>query len=127
MLGAWQMRRQYSERCEIMHINDVTNNRMGECAVRGCCREDGGYRRRSEQPEYVKCGCGEPLVESSMGLRGYPLASVYSPLQDWVEIYDLDTGFKRGTIFKQLDFPFMGDSGCVARGDRRTGGGCCGR
>ena len=109
-----------------MHTNDVTNDRMVERSTCGCTPDASGYRRRSEQPEYVRCGCGAPLSEHSWGLRGYPLASVYSPLQDWVEMYDLDTAFKHGTIFKQLDFPFMG-GGCAGYGDKRTGGGCCGR
>ena len=41
------------------------------------------------------------------GLDGYPLASVYAPLQMWREIYDEDAGFHRGTIFKELDLPFV--------------------
>ncbi|MBR5308652.1 MAG: spore coat associated protein CotJA [Clostridia bacterium] len=53
-----------------------------------------------------------------MGLRGYPLASVYSPLQNFEDIYDLETGLTRGTIFQRLDLPFVcgGMSGGVARG-----------
>ena len=43
----------------------------------------------------------------SWGLEGYPLASVYAPLQCWREIYDEDAGFHRGTIFKELDLPFV--------------------
>ena len=42
------------------------------------------------------------------GLEGYPLAMVYSPLQGFKDIYDLDTALSRGTIFKELDLPFMG-------------------
>ena len=42
------------------------------------------------------------------GLVGYPLAMVYSPLQEWRELYDNETGLSHGTIFKELDLPFMG-------------------
>jgi len=42
------------------------------------------------------------------GLSGYPLAMVYSPLQEFRELYDLDTALMQGTIFKELDLPFMG-------------------
>ncbi len=55
----------------------------------------------------------------SWGLEGYPLASVYAPLQEWRNIYDTELGFSRGTIFKELDLPFL----C----GERSGGGCCGR
>ena len=53
----------------------------------------------------------------SWGLEGYPLAMVYSPIQCFKDIYDLDTSLMQGTIFKELDLPFMGAS--------VTKGGCC--
>lgn len=42
-------------------------------------------------------------------LGGRPLAMVYSPCQKWRDLYDPETGFSRGTIFKELDLPFLGD------------------
>ena len=56
---------------------------------------------------------------NSWGLDGYPLASVYAPLQVWRELYDNETGLSRGTIFKELDLPFL----C----GEKTGGNCYGR
>ena len=41
---------------------------------------------------------------------GYPsLAMVYSASQCWRQICDGNEGFKRGTIFDELNKPFMGD------------------
>ena len=37
-----------------------------------------------------------------------PLAMVYGPVQEWREIYDNEAGLAHGTIFKELDFPFLG-------------------
>ena len=37
-----------------------------------------------------------------------PLAMVYSPVQEWRDLYDNEMGHERGTIFKELDFPFLG-------------------
>lgn len=54
---------------------------------------------------------------SSWGLEGYPLAMVYSPVQCFRDIYDCDIALAQGTIFKELDLPFMGAS--VMKG------GCC--
>ena len=54
------------------------------------------------------------------GLRGnYPLAMVYAPIQEFEDTYDLDTALSRGTIFKKLDLPFMGQS--VTRGGNCRG------
>ena len=47
----------------------------------------------------------------SWGLVNYPLASVYAPLQEWQSLYDNETGLARGTIFKELEKPFLGAGG----------------
>ena len=47
------------------------------------------------------------------------LASVYSPVQHWRNLYDAESGFGRGTIFKELDLPFLGSD--------KIGGNCYGR
>ena len=51
-----------------------------------------------------------PLRNSSSmwGLEGYPLASVFSPLQNFDNLYDCETALKQGTIFAELDLPFSG-------------------
>jgi len=36
------------------------------------------------------------------------LAMVYSPYQNWQNIKDLEAGFCAGTIFAELDKPFLG-------------------
>ena len=46
------------------------------------------------------------------------LAMVYSPLQDFREIYDTDKALERGTLFAELDLPFEGGRG-------KKGGGLC--
>ena len=37
-----------------------------------------------------------------------PLAMVYSPEQEWRDLYESEMGLDRGTIFKELEFPFFG-------------------
>jgi hypothetical protein len=44
--------------------------------------------------------------QSPHGVR--PLAMVYSPKHEWGELYDNDAGLARGTVFKELEFPFFG-------------------
>lgn len=39
---------------------------------------------------------------------GASLAMVYSPYQEWNNLYDLESGFCAGTVFKDLDKPFLG-------------------
>lgn len=40
------------------------------------------------------------------------LAMAYVPWQRWCETYDPNVGFHRGTIFPELDMPFLGGGGC---------------
>lgn len=54
-------------------------------------------------------GCGNR--ESGWGIKSYPLAMVYSPLQEFRELYDMDIALERGTIFAELDLPFEGRNG----------------
>jgi len=72
--------------------------------------------------ERGNCGCGSssPMPMPSMrvrcdgeslhdgwGLQGHPLASVYAPIQQWRNLYDKETALERGTIFSELDLPFI--------------------
>ena len=79
--------------------------------------------------EKMSCGCADHreversdmqgcnMGRHSWGLENYPLAMVYSPLQKFCDLYDLDDALESGTLFKELDLPFKGES--VAKG------GCC--
>ena len=59
-------------------------------------------------------------ARATWGLENYPLASVYSPIQIWRNLYEPEEALERGTLFQELDLPFV----C---GEINTGGGCCGK
>lgn len=50
----------------------------------------------------------EAPTAQTWGLAGYPLASVYAPLQEWRALYDEEKGLAHGTLFAELDKPFLG-------------------
>ena len=72
---------------------------------------------RRESSECNKCdrndGCG---AKGAWGLSGYPLASVFAPVQEWKGLYDEERALKAGTLFSELDLPFVcgrnGKGGC---------------
>ena len=63
--------------------------------------------------------CSDGDDRYNWGLVGYPLAMVYSPVQNFSEIYDLDKALEAGTVFAELDLPFKGMS--VTKGGRCRG------
>ena len=56
----------------------------------------------------------EPSMENGgpTALQAFPgrlsLAMAYVPTQRFGCLYEPETGFERGTIYKQLDLPFLG-------------------
>lgn len=40
-------------------------------------------------------------------VESYPVAMGYVPMQQWRQTYSIDDGFMRGTIFPELDLPFV--------------------
>jgi len=97
----------------------------------GCC--DGGCSGTQSNRQGTSNPDSRAYEEDrhTWGLDGYPLAMVYSPIQNWRNIYDNETALMRGTIFEELDLPFMGkwqdSSGNGCTGNMNTaGGGKCG-
>lgn len=120
-------------------VNEALRQRMLEAQSGarlgcGCDREnerDDSRFERGSQRYSDSCGehrdscsscedrCDSHSGRKSWGLEDYPLASVFAPLQCWRNLYDAETGLSRGTIFKELDLPFL----C----GERKGGNCRGR
>lgn len=46
------------------------------------------------------------------------LAMAYVPWQEWRCIYDGNKGLEAGTIFQELDMPFLGSTCGLRRGDK---------
>lgn len=90
-----------------------------------------GYQNQQQygQQQY---GCGvTPVIEAVKGgsceninsvdkcLDKLPLAMAYVPMQKWRNIYSTAEAMKAGTIFQELDLPFLGaGSRCGGRGGR---------
>ena len=53
-----------------------------------------------------------PCASSRDKYENKVLAMAYVPWQKWQNIYDVEKGFCRGTIFQELDLPFFGVGGC---------------
>ena len=101
-------------------ISDELLSRMLD-STRACCdlpnrRHTCGCGVNGDDDD--RSGMGEHCHQSRrFGLEGYPLASVYAPLQEFRNLYDKETALKEGTLFAELNLPFMGRSvtkgGCL--------------
>ena len=69
------------------------------------------YGRRTAV--YGVCQDAEQPVMTEHDCHGMVLAMAYVPVQQWGPLYETEVGFKQGTIFPDLDKPFMkGGCGC---------------
>ena len=71
--------------CETSYQNSCTTSRR-EISDRECC--------------------------AGIALDCMPAAMAYVPWTRWRNIYEAEKGFRRGTIFQDLDKPFRGIGGC---------------
>ncbi len=53
-----------------------------------------------------QCQAGEP-PRPNFGPPRYPIGMGYVPVQEWETPYPKEQGFRRGTIFPSLDYPFL--------------------
>ncbi len=98
------------------HTCDTAERRQTPCGCRvdshttgNICKNDNRYtapyriRVPAEKRRSVNSACG-----SCNGYlhREAPIAMVYSPVQQWRDLYDPATALSNGTIFKELDLPF---------------------
>ena len=100
-----------------MYLNDDTltpRDRIGDDMLRRMLGENDVCPAEPDLPPVRR---NDSPARHTWGLSDYPLASVYAPLQEFRNLYDRDTALGRGTLFSELDLPFMGAS--------VTKGGCC--
>ena len=104
-----------------MYMEDDTmtpRDRISDDMLRRMLNDDNTEIRTPSRSGAPTPNCqGE--VRRSWGLQDYPLASVYAPLQEFRKLHDRETALHKGTIFSELDLPFMGAS--VMKGGVRHG------
>lgn len=74
----------------------------------GCMRRTATVTEGCPSTEEPACGC----TGENSGLDHMAIAMAYVPWQKWRQIYRMDQGLQRGTIFEELDKPFRGTGGC---------------
>ncbi len=74
----------------------------------GTAQQMNGNIAHMDRDEGYACiqgnSCGVDCTD--WGLKGHPVAMVYSPCQPWNNIYKTEIALERGTVFKDLDLPF---------------------
>ena len=58
----------------------------------------------------------QPVVERTVVREIFvdmPIGMAYVPWQKWQNIYDAEKGFCNGTIFQDLNLPFLGTGGVL--------------
>lgn len=84
------------------------SNQGGRCVQSHCGMS-------AEEMEKKMHQCRHDSAQSCNGdpLFGMPLAMGYVPWQRWGKTYDISEGLSCGTIFPELNLPFLG---CIPKG-----------
>ena len=90
------MQRPYLQ--EPLHTN--TGNSCGPVNQR---MTDDSDRCADNRSKGSSCGC----VDQRPMQPDMPIAMAYVPMQRWNQVYDMSRGLTRGTIFPELDLPFV--------------------
>lgn len=94
-----------------IETNDIRSPR--DRAPEGCGCERGGREMREAHPSCPFCAGRQNVGSANADCSNYfislgaPLAAVYSPIQVWKDIYGEAHALSRGTLFAELDKPFM--------------------
>lgn len=105
-----KMRNSYSQPWQNYNNNSMQTRESCNCASAG---ETQSFENRGEmrmQDECIRQETREITIRERFS--DMPLAMAYVQWQEWCDIYEIDKGFHRGTIFAQLDKPFWGRGGC---------------
>ena len=69
------------------------------------------YERNRLEGRYrcpMGCDMESPIGNTQCGLMtGLPIAMVYGISQEFKDVYEADKGLQAGTLFAELDLPFM--------------------
>ena len=74
------------------------------------CQQMPAQNRNSASPaERPSCSLRQPDRENTQRdcLSDMSVAMAYVPMQRWNQVYDMSRGLTRGTIFPELDLPFV--------------------
>lgn len=95
-------------------LHDSLLSRIAEQRTASCnrCNQSRSIERDCGCDETVERRADIPMSDCNYNYDSddfdYSLAMVYSPLQEWQNVYCIEEGFVAGTIFKELDKPFYG-------------------
>ncbi|MBQ7796235.1 MAG: spore coat associated protein CotJA [Lachnospiraceae bacterium] len=65
------------------------------------------YMRPMQNPGYQTQGTACMGTNMAAGIDQFPVGMGYIPWHNWETPFPMDHGFRRGTIFPSLDYPFV--------------------
>ena len=97
-------------------MRSVSRERINENYLRRMLRDDARYAAHNQaRTSRGACATERGVLACEMMGDGYnevgnkkPLAMVYAEKQRFGDLYDKKSALQRGTLFKELDFPFLG-------------------
>lgn len=78
------------------------------CSGSSCSQIIPPVQPRQINQMYAGTNCPSRCPNTSVGgMEQYPIGMGYVPWQQWTQTYPMERGLNRGTIFPDLDLPFV--------------------
>ena len=101
--------------------NRTPRERVDDSVLRRMLEGDSAMRNRRGLAEQRGLSCNpDGGMTDNDWLAHVSLGMVYSPMQAWRALYDVETALDRGTLFRELDMPWE-----VPMPSKEKGGCCC--
>lgn len=83
------------------YMRSPYQSRSYSASMQDCpCQKDASYEREG--------ACQKEPSWRDDSLSSFPVGMAYVPWQNWKEIYEIDKALEAGTIFRELEKPFLG-------------------
>ena len=102
------------ERCAMTGAAANCTGRSGEFVPTGCCGGSSYTMQSGSADPYAafrRANAAERVCCDLSAANSLPLTMGYIPMQEWCNTYDTQTALCRGSLFPELDKPFLGSRG----------------
>ena len=93
---------------ELLFLHNVLLQQKKEHRIMNCNQDSRPVMTDRNMNLSMSRPAGQPMNQEMWSDRGrFPVGMGYVPMQNWETPYSMEMGYRHGTIFPSLDYPFV--------------------